>query len=273
MLTQTATVHAEAWKCVFDAYLRERATQTDEPLVPFDPVDDHDRFADGKPRLDGVRALASRAIELPAGAPGDPPDAATIAALGPRKNTLVLRLIRERGVAPYEGSVRFVRAARAAGLRTAVVSSSTHCREVLIAAGIEGLFEERIDGLVVERRHLRGKPAPDTFLAAARALDIPPARAAVFEDLPRAPRSVAGGQGAPGAGRPSASGSWPAGGLGRSSAGSLRALPHHPGDVESARGAARRPLRREHHGQHGEAREHERAGAHLQLEGEEIRGV
>ena len=183
VLTQTATVHAEAWKAMFDAYLRERAARTGEPFVPFDAVDDYDRFVDGKPRLDGVRAfLASRAIELPAGGPDDPPAAETIAALGARKNTLVLRLIHERGVAPYEGSVRYVRAARAAGLRSAVVSSSTNCREVLIAAGIEGLFEERIDGLVVERRHLRGKPAPDTFLAAARALDIPPARAAVFED-------------------------------------------------------------------------------------------
>jgi len=183
VLTQTAMVHAEAWKAMFDAYLRGRAARTDEPFIPFDAVDDYDRFVDGKPRLDGVRTfLASRAIELPAGGPGDPPGAETITALGERKNRMVLRLIRERGVAPYEGSVRFVRAARAAGLRTAVVSSSTNCREVLRAAGIEDLFEERIDGLVAERQHLRGKPAPDTFLAGARALEIPPARAAVFED-------------------------------------------------------------------------------------------
>ena len=183
VLTQTAMVHAEAWKAMFDAYLRGRAARTDEPFIPFDAVDDYDRFVDGKPRLDGVRTfLASRAIELPAGGPGDPPGAETITALGERKNRMVLRLIRERGVAPYEGSVRFVRAARAAGLRTAVVSSSTNCREVLRAAGIEDLFEVRIDGLVAERQHLRGKPAPDTFLAGARALEIPPARAAVFED-------------------------------------------------------------------------------------------
>lgn len=183
VLTQTAMVHAEAWKAMFDAYLRGRAARTDEPFIPFDAVDDYDRFVDGKPRLDGVRSfLASRAIELPAGGPGDPPGAETITALGERKNRMVLRLIRERGVAPYEGSVRFVRAARAAGLRAAVVSSSANCREVLRAAGIEDLFEVRIDGLVAERQHLRGKPAPDTFLAGARALAIPPARAAVFED-------------------------------------------------------------------------------------------
>jgi beta-phosphoglucomutase family hydrolase len=183
VLTQTAKVHAEAWKAMFDAYLRGRAARTDEPFIPFDAVDDYDQFVDGKPRLDGVRTfLASRAIELPAGGPGDPPGAETITALGERKNRLVLRLIRERGVAPYEGSVRFVRAARAAGLRAAVVSSSTNCREVLRAAGIEDLFEVRIDGLVAERQHLRGKPAPDTFLAGAWALQIPPAWTAVFED-------------------------------------------------------------------------------------------
>jgi beta-phosphoglucomutase family hydrolase len=183
VLTQTAKVHAEAWKTMFDAYLRGRAARTGEAFVPFDAVDDYDQFVDGKPRLDGVRTfLASRAIELPAGGPNDPPGAETITALGERKHELMLRLIRERGVAPYEGSVRFVGAARAAGLRTAVVSSSTNCREVLRAAGIEDLFEVCIDGLVAERKHLRGKPAPDTFLAGAQALEIPPTRSAVFED-------------------------------------------------------------------------------------------
>ena len=183
VLTRTAAVHAEAWKAMFDAYLRKRAARADEPFVPFDVADDYERFVDGKPRLDGVRAfLASRAIDLPAGGPDDPPTAETIGGLGARKNALVLRLIRERGVAPYEGSVRFVRAVREGGIRTAVVSSSANCREVLVAAGIEDLFEERVDGLVAERRHLQGKPAPDTFLAAARALEMPPARSAVFED-------------------------------------------------------------------------------------------
>lgn len=183
VLTQTATVHAQAWKEMFDAYLRERAARTGEPFTPFDAGDDYTRFVDGRPRLDGVRAfLASRAIELPAGGADDPPDAETISALGARKNALVLDLMRERGVAAYEGSVRFVRAVRGAGMRSAVVSSSANCREVLSAAGIEDLFDARIDGLVAERRHLAGKPAPDTFLAGATALGIPPAQAAVFED-------------------------------------------------------------------------------------------
>jgi beta-phosphoglucomutase family hydrolase len=183
VLTQTARVHAAAWKQMFDAFLRERAERTGERFVPFDPVVDYDEYVDGKPRHDGVRSfLASRGIELPEGRPTDPPSAATIHGLGNRKNELVLALIERQGVEPYQGSVRYVHAARDAGLRRAVVSSSANCREVLDAAGIADLFEVRIDGIVAERERLKGKPAPDTFLAAARALDVEPAAAAVFED-------------------------------------------------------------------------------------------
>jgi beta-phosphoglucomutase family hydrolase len=183
VLTQTAKVHAAAWKQMFDAFLRERASQTGEAFVPFDAIRDYDEYVDGKPRYDGVRAfLASRDVKLPDGAPTDAPDAETIDGLGNRKNEIVLRLIREQGVQPYEGSVRYVEAARAAGLRRAVVSSSTNCRDVLAAAGIQDLFEQIIDGVVAEREHLHGKPAPDTYLAGARALDVEPAEAAVFED-------------------------------------------------------------------------------------------
>jgi beta-phosphoglucomutase family hydrolase len=170
VLTQTAKVHAAAWKQMFDDYLRGRR----EPFVPFDAVRDYDEYVDGKPRQDGVRSfLASRGIELPAD---------TITELGNRKNEIVLRLIHEQGVQPYEGSVRYVQEARHAGLRRAVVSSSTNCRDVLTAAGILELFEEIVDGHVAEREHLHGKPAPDTFLAGARALGVQPAQAAVFED-------------------------------------------------------------------------------------------
>jgi beta-phosphoglucomutase family hydrolase len=183
VLTQTATVHAEAWKEMFDAFLRARSARTGEPFVPFDRVEDYDAFVDGKPRYDGVRSfLASRGIALPEGDPNDPPSAETIAGLGNRKNELVLALIHRRGVAAYDGSVRYVGAVCDAGLHRAVVSSSANCREVLVAAGIEDLFEVRIDGLVAEREHLKGKPAPDTFLAAARRLGVQPSRAAVFED-------------------------------------------------------------------------------------------
>jgi beta-phosphoglucomutase family hydrolase len=183
VLTETAKVHAAAWKQMFDDYLRRRAGGGGEAFVEFDLVRDYDEYVDGKPRYDGVRAfLAARKIELPEGTPDDPPDAETIDGLGNRKNEIVLELIHRQGVQPYEGSVRYVNAVRAAGLPRAVVSSSTNCRDVLLAAGIQRLFEDVIDGVVAERDHLRGKPAPDTFLAGARALGVEPAQAAVFED-------------------------------------------------------------------------------------------
>ena len=183
VLTQTAKVHAAAWKEMFDDYLRERAKRTGEPFVPFDPGSDYDEYVDGKPRADGTRSfLESRGIELPEGDDGDPRDAETIHGLGNRKNELVLKLIKENGVEAYQGSVRYVRAARDAGLRRAVVSSSANCRDVLAAAGIEDLFEARIDGVVAKEQHLRGKPNPDTFLAGARALGLEPDQAAVYED-------------------------------------------------------------------------------------------
>ena len=183
VLTQTAKVHNAAWKQMFDDYLRDRAQRTGEPFVPFDPVEDYNEYVDGKPRYDGTRSfLVSRGIRLPEGDKDDPPDAETVHGLGNRKNELVQRLIREDGVEAYEGSVRYVRAARDAGLRRAVVSSSANCHEILVAAGIEDLFEVRIDGIVAERDHLRGKPAPDTFLAGARALGLEPQEAVVFED-------------------------------------------------------------------------------------------
>jgi len=179
VLTKTAKVHAAAWKKMFDAYLHERG----EDFVPFDAVSDYDDYVDGKPRYEGVRSfLQARGISLPEGDEDDPPSAETIHGLGNRKNEIVLRLIREDGVEAYEGSVRYVRAAKEAGLRRAVVSSSTNAHDVLRAAGIADLFEVRIDGVVAEREHLAGKPAPDTFLAAAAAFDLEAAQAAVFED-------------------------------------------------------------------------------------------
>ncbi|MBX9399557.1 beta-phosphoglucomutase family hydrolase [Streptomyces sp. TRM72054] len=183
VLTQTAKVHAAAWKETFDAFLRQRAAREGGAFVPFDAVQDYDDYVDGRPRQDGVRTfLASRGIELPEGSPDDGPDRETVHGVGNRKNELVLRMIREQGVEPYEGSVAFVRAAREAGLRRAVVSSSANCRDVLIAAGIEDLFEGRVDGITTREQGLRGKPAPDTYLAGARLLGVDPGAAAVFED-------------------------------------------------------------------------------------------
>jgi beta-phosphoglucomutase family hydrolase len=183
VLTQTAKVHAAAWKTMFDEFLRARSARTGSPFVPFDPIHDYDEYVDGKPRYDGVRSfLQARGIELPEGGFDDPPDAETIHGLGNRKNDLVLALLREQGVEVYDGSVRYVRAVRDAGLRCAVVSSSANTREVLEAARIDGLFEVRIDGVVAQEQQLKGKPAPDTFLAAARALGATAGEAAVFED-------------------------------------------------------------------------------------------
>jgi len=183
VLTETAKVHAKAWKRMFDAYLRERAGRDGEDFVEFDAVEDYDDYVDGKPRYDGARSfLASRELELPEGTPGDPPSAETVCGLGNRKNELVLELLHSEGVEAYPGSVRFAEAAREAGLRRAVVSSSANCQAVLKAAGIAELFEQRIDGVVAAREKLKGKPAPDTYLAGARALGVEPAAAAVFED-------------------------------------------------------------------------------------------
>jgi beta-phosphoglucomutase family hydrolase len=174
VLTQTAKVHAAAWKEMFDAYLRDRAAARGEPFVPFDAHADYDEYVDGKPRGDGVRSfLGSRGIEL---------SDDEVVDLGNRKNRLVLTLIHEQGVQPYEGSVRYVHAVRDAGLGRAVVSSSTNAHDVLMAAGLADLFEHVVDGHVAEREHLNGKPAPDTFLEGARELGVEPTNAAVFED-------------------------------------------------------------------------------------------
>lgn len=183
VLTQTAKVHAAAWKQTFDAFLRRHADQTGDAFVAFDEVSDYDEYVDGLPREDGVRSfLKSRGIDLPDGSPDDPPDADTVEGIGNDKNRRVLQLIHDHGVEPYEGSVRYVHAAQRAGLRRAVVSSSTNTQDVLAAAKLGDLFDAVIDGVVAHRQHLKGKPAPDTFLAGARALGVDPDRAVVFED-------------------------------------------------------------------------------------------
>lgn len=180
VLTRTATVHAAAWKEMFDAFLREREGAS---FRPFD-MTDYERYVDGRPREDGTRSfLASRGgIHLPEGAPDDPPGTPTIHGLSNRKNELVLRKLADDGVEVYDGSVRYLRAARDAGLPTAVVSSSANTPQVLDAAGIADLFDARVDGHTATERGLAGKPAPDMFLAGAEALGVPPERTAVFED-------------------------------------------------------------------------------------------
>jgi len=183
VVTKTALVHAAAWKEMFDDFLRQHAADTGTEFVPFDAVHDYDEYVDGKPRLDGTRSfLQARGITVPEGSPDDPPTAQTVNGLSNRKNALVLEMIDKHGVEVYEGSVRYITAARGAGLKTAVVSSSANTVQVLQAAGIAGLFDTRIDGVVAKQRGLAGKPAPDTYLAAAQDLRVAPDQAAVFED-------------------------------------------------------------------------------------------
>ncbi len=183
VLTQTATVHDAAWQEMFDDFLQRRAQATGETYVPFDPVRDYDDYVDGKPREEGTKSfLASRGIHLPAGHADDPPGTPTIYGLSNAKNQILVRKLRTDGVQAYPGSVRYVQAAGQAGLHRAVVSSSANTKDVLAAAGIQDMFEAIIDGAVVATEHLRGKPAPDSYLAGAKALNLVPDAAAVFED-------------------------------------------------------------------------------------------
>ncbi len=183
VLTRTASVHAAAWSRAFDEFLRDRADRAGAAFVAFDPVSDYTAYVDGKLRADGVRDfLASRGIVLPEGGTDEPPQAQTVHGVGNRKNDLVLERIAAGGVEVYEDSRRYVRAVLAAGLGTAVVSSSAVTAQVLAVTGMSELFAVRVDGVVADELAIPGKPSPGTFLHAAAELGVPPARAAVFED-------------------------------------------------------------------------------------------
>jgi beta-phosphoglucomutase family hydrolase len=180
VLTDTASVHAAAWKQMFDDYLQAR---DGDGYRPFDVKADYGPYVDGKPRLEGTRSfLESRGIHLPEGSPDDPPDAQTLWGLSTRKNQLVQEKIRTVGVDVYPGSVRYLHACKDAGLVTACVSSSANAAQVLDVAGLTDLIDHRVDGVVAKERHLPGKPAPDTFLAAAADLGVAKEEAVVFED-------------------------------------------------------------------------------------------
>lgn len=183
VLTDTAAVHDTAWKATFDEFLRARSEQTGEPFVPFDADDDYATYVDGKPRPDGVRDfLASRGITLPDGSPDDGPAEPTVHGIGNRKNAALVEAIHRDGVRVYDGSRRYLEAARDAGLRRAVVSSSANTGEVLQVTGLADLVELRVDGVTIREQGLAGKPAPDTFLEGARQVGVQPGQAAVFED-------------------------------------------------------------------------------------------
>jgi beta-phosphoglucomutase family hydrolase len=183
VLTSTARIHASCWKTMFDDFLARRARQRNDPFRPFDVAADYKLYVDGKLRYQGVRSfLASRNISIPEGTPTDPPTADTVCGLGNRKDELVKAAIDHGEVESYPGSVALVRRLRAQGIRTAVVSSSQNCEQVLRAVGILDLFDARVDGLVASELKLPGKPRPDTFIKAAEILGVPPARAVVVED-------------------------------------------------------------------------------------------
>jgi beta-phosphoglucomutase family hydrolase len=183
VITNTATLHATCWKQMFDEYLRERAEQKGEVFRPFDLATDYRLYVDGEPRFDGVRDfLRSRRIQLPEGTPDDPADVETVHGLGNRKNELVNRAIAELGVEPYAGTVQFIHQLRRDGFKIAVVTSSQNCDAVLRAAKLDDLFEVRVDGNLIQAQRLAGKPAPDTFLIAAKQLGVEPIRTVVIED-------------------------------------------------------------------------------------------
>jgi beta-phosphoglucomutase family hydrolase len=177
VLTPTAVIHNKAWTAMFNEFLKARGQRE------FDPVHDYNDYVDGKPREAGVRDfLTSRGISLPEGSPDDPPGAETVYGLGNRKNIQVLKLLEAGGLQPYPTSVTYLQKARAAGLRCAVVSSSANTLQVITSTGLVRYLEARVDGVTIRERGLKGKPAPDTFLEAARELGVTPEHAAVFED-------------------------------------------------------------------------------------------
>ena len=183
VLTSTARIHSRCWKTMFDDFLSRRAAAGKEPVQPFEIETDYKLYVDGKPRYEGVRSfLASRNISLAEGTPTDLPTADTVCGLGNRKDELVKAAIDQGAVESYPGSVALVRWLRKQGIRTGVVSSSNNCENVLLAVGILDLFELRVDGVVASTLGLPGKPAPDTFLEAARMLGVVPVRAVVVED-------------------------------------------------------------------------------------------
>jgi beta-phosphoglucomutase family hydrolase len=183
VITNTATLHAMCWKQMFDEYLRERAEKKKEAFRPFDIATDYRLYVDGEPRFDGVRDfLRSRGIQLPEGNFDDPADVETVHGLGNRKNDLVNRAIAEVGVEPYAATVQFIYQLRRDGFKIAVVTASQNCDTVLRAAKLDDLFEVRVDGNVIQAQRLAGKPAPDTFLIAAKLLGVEPIRTVVIED-------------------------------------------------------------------------------------------
>ena len=183
VITQTASIHARAWKQFFDEFLVRKAARTGAAFVPFDLDTDYRRYVDGKPRVAGLLSfLAARDIGLPRGEPGDQAERGTAHGLASRKDHYFAELLAREGVRVCGGAVALLREARGRGVRLAIASSSHHCAEILRAGCLTALFDARVDGVDIDRLGLSGKPAPDMFLEAARRLSVAPIRAVVFED-------------------------------------------------------------------------------------------
>lgn len=183
VITKTSVLHAEAWKKMCDLYLKQRGSEEGKEYKPFDVVEDYREFVDGMPRLDGVRNFfKSRGITLPEGNPDDEAGDNTVVGLGDLKNLYFQQLLKQNGVVVFEDTVKFVKEQQEKGLRTAVISASKNCLDILRSAGLINLFEVRVDGIVAGELKLKGKPEPDIFLEAAKRLDVQPQEAAIFED-------------------------------------------------------------------------------------------
>lgn len=183
VLTNTASVHAAAWKQAFDGFLKREATSTGKTYAPFDSEGDYEKYVDGEPRDDGVRNfLTARGIKLPEGTDDDPPNARTIKGLGNRKNELFLKALKKDGVQVFDGAVALVKELRLNGTKVAVVSASKNTKTALESAGIIDLFDAIVDGNVVKDLDLKGKPAPDSYLQGAKVLGVEASDAVVLED-------------------------------------------------------------------------------------------
>ena len=183
VVTKTARVHALAWKKLFDQYLQIRAVQSKRPFQPFDLITDYRSYVDGKPRNDGVKSfLESRGISLAYGDASDGYEEETICGLGNRKNMFFLQALQQSGVETFSSTIALARELKSLGIKTAIVTASKNCHDVLSAAGLVDMFDVKVDGHDACRFGLNGKPAPDGFLKAAELLNISPQRVAIFED-------------------------------------------------------------------------------------------
>lgn len=183
VITQTASLHARAWKQLFDEFLARQTAEAGREFAAFYAEADYRRYVDGKARTAGVLSfLAARGIEVPTGVPEDRPEEETAHGLASRKDRYFVELLAREGVRVFDSAPPLLNQARRRGVRTAVASSSHHCGEILRAGGLAALFDTRVDGIDLDRLGLRGKPAPDMFLEAARRLGVPANRAVIFED-------------------------------------------------------------------------------------------